>query len=288
MIHLKLSIPDMDYANLNPDFYPYIDWNKLRDTEISLMPKDVILYAPIRKIISHLSTQEKSGVSDTQVLEVIARCFNELNEKKHLFSRDVDLFNFINEFCSFEFRKKYHRQLLAKRHPEHTYQFVCTLVADYIVGLEFLDKLPYHKMTIDVFNKLKLEDMRKLIFNTNYIQNTLTYQVQMDEAAFALPSSDLEKLKMPVPKNVMFTKTLQKLCTSEQFSVVVKQQEEINWDEMVDLYHKGEIVYSDLFLVWKNFIEESNEDYIRDSEEFVSESINNNFDRSYFNIKDYL
>ncbi|EAR2661165.1 hypothetical protein EI314_25080, partial [Salmonella enterica] len=79
-----------------------------------------------------------------------------------------------------------------------------------------------------------------------------------------------------------------KLCTSEQFSVVVKQQEEINWDEMVDLYHKGEIVYSDLFLVWKNFIEESNEDYIRDSEEFVSESINNNFDRSYFNIKDYL
>lgn len=288
MIHLRLSIPNMDYANLNPDYYPYIDWSKLKDTEISTMPVEVAMYAPVRKIISHLSTQEKSGVSDTQVLEVIARCFNELNGQKHLFARDVDLFNFINDFCSFEFRKKYCKQLLAKRNPEHTYQFVCTLVADYLVGLELLDKLPYHKMTIEVFNKLKLEDMRKLIFNTNYIQNTLTYQVQIDEAAFAIPSSDLAKLKMPVPKDVMLCKTLQKLCTSKPFTVVVKQQEVIHWDEVVDMYHKSEISYIDLLLIWQKFVEESNEDYIREAEEYVSESFNNNFDRSYFNIKDYL
>lgn len=293
MINLKIQIPNISVMDLKDEFLPLVDWSRIHTNELLSLPASKIMYSPVNLIIQTLKTQERAQVSDEEVLSVIARTITLMGYGfSYNYSEDSKLANLLSSFVDIEFRKKYHKQIMAMAGygvNAKEFVFITQFVADRILPIEYLDCIQYYKLSFERLNKLHPDDIRKIVFNSMYVKHQLVYQVTLDELVIALPKEDLGKLHLPCPAPLE-SKKLVMLISGQQneYFDLLESKEYVDWDELIDLYHNGLVDYCGIEKAWELVLDSFSTEEIKKIEEYYEFDVDPKFNSSVFMAKEIL
>lgn len=276
---------DIDPVELNPHLRQYIDWSRISESDMQLMPVDLVLYAPIPKLLSSLNTHTYSNVSDEDVLSIVARSFNEIKKTKNNFNSETHLIQFLYKFARPGFIQQYYRQIMALNKmycgnvsDKILYFFVINgLIAfENIYGISYYRIDHEHLMSPDVNYELR----KKMIKYSNYY----AYKADCDDyvagLVVVLKTKDLEELGLPVPIDINSNVAVNFSPVSNNFRDYSSSRKYMDWDDLVDMYLNRDINYLQIGYLWESYINNSN--YADD------EGINyNSFNRHCFSEDDF-
>jgi|AGFS01.1.fsa_nt_gi hypothetical protein len=293
MINLKIKIPNASVMDLKDEFLPLVDWSRVIQSELLALPNSKIMYAPVNLIIQTLKTQERAQVSDEEVLAVIARTISLMGSGfSYNYNEDSKLSNFLSSFVDLEFRKKYYRQIMAMagyKTKATEFVFITQFVADRILPIHYLDTIPYYKLSLVKLNKLHPDEIRKIVFNTMYVKHQLEYQVTMDELVIALPKEDLGKLHLPCPPPLASKKLIMLISGQHnEYFDLLESKEYVDWDELVELYHKGLVNYYGIEKAWELVLDSFSTEEIKNIEEYYEHDVEGKFNPNSFVAKEFL
>lgn len=250
---------DIDPVELNPDLRQYIDWSRIPESELQLMPVDLVLYAPIPKLLSVLNTQKYSNVSDEDVLSIIARTMNEIKKTHNNFNSETNLIRFLYQFPRPGFLQQYYRQIMAlnKMYCDKECEKLLGFFAmNGLIAFENIYTIPYYTINHEHFMSpdVNYELRKKMMKYSNYYAYKANCDAYITELVIVLKTKDLEELGLPVPIDINSNVAVNFSPVSNAFKDYSSSRKYMDWDDLVDMYLNRDINYLQIAYLWESYI----------------------------------
>lgn len=287
MTKLNISI-DIPLHKLSDRLLPYVDWSCVHQNDILALPKDKLKYVST----DHLCGAIGSGVSmlpDDDLLYVIARDVGILAEK-YDYTTDSRLEAFLHLYCSYDFVKKYARQIYTMCEMQsHSIARAKSVILTYglldiskLVGNGFFDV----RWTTLNSTRVPMEHRYNILKSGAYMAYVAEFDCELEEMTPVLYTEQLDSLPFITCAPTVFDDYALYYILNDRKKDYswIENRNDIAWNELIDLYLDMTISYQLLERFWAYFLNNGNFSFDDYEERIISKKTN----RSKFAAEDFL
>lgn len=253
MIPLSIEV-QLDINVLSEKYLPFVEWSQIPVQDIQRLDTHKLKYCTMFKLQDAFLNQEQANMTDEDVLSMISRDINKLRVK-YDYTRETRIVKFIHNFTSPLFIEKYHKQIISmvKMANNNDIARIPALFMTYGYDTENLVGKNLYVVSWDIINStnISIEQRFKIMKSGSYLAYVCEYDLELIEMVPLLYTEQLKQTLVPAP-DIFDDYALSFMGRS--FYPELKDRTSITWNELIDLYYKGELQKHILERAWDYFI----------------------------------